>query len=600
MPRGGPRRLRAGSHRAPGAAVAFLALALAACGGESSPAAKSTPVDPVAGFAGASACVSCHEKASREWAASPHGRHATPAKGAVEGFEKAVGSHWMQAYLRRDASGLDRILPQCLDLRTGSTRFVAQVLAEIAGTWDEDSFTPVSAAPAPLSRRSFQSDCSGCHASQATLSLDEGRGRFDARMVDGSINCETCHGPGAAHVRAWKRLDAKAPLVRLETQTPRESVAVCARCHGGVPAVADYGPQDAGSWLAILSDHRGLYPDGRASGQVYQAVQFVQSPCYRKGGLTCNDCHAAHGPELRTQDTDALCTRCHAKEASKDHTHHEPSGAGARCLECHMPRLLKGFTAHQRDHTLGIPLPAVASSPDACTACHEGKAKAWASEAWQRWWGEPPAATIEAAAAIAAARRGRTDREALSRALSHKNPWVRAAAAFHLSDGTKIATDEAPEVRLLAPNLLPDGPAGTAVLTRLLADPEPLVRASAATELARRGSPLPPAHVVDAVVASRHARHAADVRRALAEAAGNAGHSDEQTRWLVEVFLAAPLDGGAAAMAADGLSRLGREATARALLSAICRALPVGEDRSRLEALFVQHGGTRASLADHP
>lgn len=596
--------MRRGPQRIPApvfAVLAAAALSLSACGRTEPSPAASTGSRPAEDFSGTGSCAPCHEKETREWSASPHGRHGVPAKTPAPGFEAAVGSRFMQAYLRKDSSGLTRILPQCLDFRTGGFRHVPEVLAEIAGTWDEDSFSARGAPLEPVERRAFEGGCSGCHASQATLSLDEEHGRFDSRWVDLSINCETCHGAGAAHALAWKRGDASAPLVRWKSLTPRESVALCARCHGGVPSAFDYGPADAPHWLASLTDRRGLFPDGRASGQVYQAIQFVQSDCYRKGGLACTDCHAAHGPDVREgKDTDALCVRCHPGLATREHTHHEPSGAGARCIECHLPRLLSGLVAYQRDHTLGSPIPAVRSSPDACTACHKDQTKDWADKAYRLWWGDPPKGTVEAAEAIAAARRGRVDTAALARAQSHGNLWVRAAAAFHLGDWTKAAKDEAPEVRLASIPFLPRNPAGRDLLAGLLADPEPLIRSMALRETARRGGAIPPASGADPEIAERHSRHAADVRRARAEAAARAGRHAEGAALMVDAFLAAPLDADLAVRAAEACAATGRLSTARAILAAASRAQPPGEDRRRLESLFLSHGGTRSALADHP
>ena len=59
-------------------------------------------------YAGVEACRSCHEKETRAWEASPHGRHATPVAEPAGGATAAVGSRWMQAYLRRDARGYHR------------------------------------------------------------------------------------------------------------------------------------------------------------------------------------------------------------------------------------------------------------------------------------------------------------------------------------------------------------------------------------------------------------------------------------------------------------------------------------------------------------
>ncbi len=459
-------------------ALAALLLGCAGCGG-ATPAEPKPP--PPAIYGGAPSCAGCHAAASRAWESSPHGRHGSFAARPPGDADGAVGSKWMQAYVKRRPDGLHAIVPECYDLRSKSWRPVRQVLEEIAGPFIASS----PARGAPLEQRTFETDCAGCHASMAWYRLDPGTGAMRSGWASLSIDCEACHGPAKAHADAWTRLAAPTPLPRLEDLSPRAKTAICARCHGGPPTQGDVTPADAEHFVGVLEDRRGVFPDGRAAGQVYQYPSFVRSPCYRKGGLTCTDCHDAHGPGLRgAPDVDASCRRCHPGLASPSHTHHDARGTGSSCIECHMPRLLTGLTAHQRDHRISVPLPMIEDVPDACTACHKDKTKAWATDAWKARWGEPPRADLDAIDGIRRAREGDAHaRPLLEAALTHPDPFYRANAVRLLGLPDVGRTDPVPEVRRAALEAVPRTADGTALLSRFLEDPEPALRARAAVEL---------------------------------------------------------------------------------------------------------------------
>ncbi len=426
--------------------------------GESAPVPEKAVVPAAEGpYVGVAVCRRCHEEETRAWERSPHGRQSLARAEPAGGADAAVGAQWMQAYLRRDARGYHRIVPRCFDLRTKTWRSVTVVLEDIRG--------PMPGAPPiteqGIARRSFDLDCSGCHASGARLRLDVEHGRLDSSWRALAIDCEACHGPGRAHSEAWARLEPGVPLVRLETLAPRARTGLCARCHGGPEAAGDYTPADASEYVGLLEESDRVRPDGSPLGQLYQYASFARSPCRLQGGLTCDGCHDPHGPGLRHgPQTDGLCVRCHEDQSGQAHSGHVPDKPGGRCLDCHMPRLREGLTSHQRDHRIGIPLPASPHVPDACTHCHAAedasKDKAWAARAWRRQWGPPPAATVEAIEAIDRARRG--DAKAapeLRRALHHSDPYYRVAAAKWLRAARRPGCDTPPQRRARAPSKTP-------------------------------------------------------------------------------------------------------------------------------------------------
>jgi predicted CXXCH cytochrome family protein len=554
-----------------------LVFLLASCGAEPSvPKPLRLATADEARYCGTEVCLSCHGREAAAWARSPHGRQGTPAATPEGGADGSVGSRWMQAYLRRESSGYHRIQPKCYDLRASLWRDVDAVLDEIGGP---GTGWPAMERPA-LRTRSFEVDCAACHSTQPSVSVRWETGVISVGPTPESglelrIGCETCHGPGAEHARAWKRLTPEgAALPRLGSLSPRAKTAVCARCHGGPGASAEFTPADAEHYVGEIADRQGLFPDGRAGGQVYQYATFSRSPCALRGGLTCVACHDPHGPDSRTTlGTDLLCTSCHREKASREHTHHEPAGAGARCLDCHMARVIGGLTAHQRDHRISVPLPHLAESPDACTACHEGKTKAWAAKAYDAWWGEPTAGTLEAAHAILRARFGDAGAEAgLRQALGHPDPFFRANAALYLRDPAAIVADPVPEVRLVAVRAAERSPTGDAVLETLRGDREPCVRAAAALALARRGKPVDPSALADLQVEARRSLADADARVALAPLLRAAGDLPAALRAASESVLVAPASPWTWREAALTLSALGRMEDANGAWLAVARA----------------------------
>jgi len=469
----------------------------------------------VAPFAGSASCARCHERESEAWGRSPHARHGIAVADPEGGAEGAIGSIWMQAYYRRDARGIRRIVPQCFSLRDRKWADVAEVLQAISGT--DRAFTHNDVAT-----RSFDHDCSGCHTSHARLSIDDASGRAGAHGHDTAINCESCHGASGAHVSAWSALKTDAPLKKLQSLSPRASSAICARCHGGPQASEDLGPDDARDHVGLLLDRAGLFADGAAAGQVYQYSSFVRSPCFTEGNLACAGCHDSHAGGLTAQPhADALCTRCHEEGyAQRSHTHHDPRGAGARCVECHMPKLLDGIMAHQRDHRIRSPLPASPHVPDACTACHKDRDKAWASKAYKGWWGEAPREDLDAIRGIELARRKSPAAKPLLRAaLLHDDPFFRGNAGIYLGQPHALLKDESPEVRVLAVHASRKLARPEPALRLMLEDSEPLVRAAAMRELLVLGSKLEPEWEADLTALVRHDRDRHPVELLLARSA---------------------------------------------------------------------------------
>ena len=272
---------------------------------------------------------------------------------------------------------------------------------------------------------------------------------------------------------------------------PARSTMVCAQCHSfrdiyvdGFKAGADYYDFFLPIMEYRLPANSAYWPDGRPRWLANEALALWQSKCFLKGGATCVTCHAqshdidiAHGARLRS-DSNALCLTCHASIGANltAHTHHAASSAGSSCIECHMPRSVFSLRAGMRDHTMGIPVPDNTTrhdTPNACNLCHRDKNAEWAAAQMDSWY----------------------DKRSRQRLIDRANAFTGArngdAAAVPLLLNILSDSSEAAFIRANAAGYLggfPNDPSAYDAVLRLLDDPEPLVRSTAAFAIRPRAA----------------------------------------------------------------------------------------------------------------
>ena len=263
----------------------------------------------------------------------------------------------------------------------------------------------------------WNDNCVFCHNVAPNPGRDPSSGAFTTTVAELGIACEACHGPGDAHVRAHPEPApgsgltlgrADPTIVNPARLSPARAADVCGRCHGQ-RITADVGPFMAHGDPFVAGDDLGRYSrplardttlhgqagafaarfwdDGTPRLTAYEFQGLLQSKCAQKGGLTCTNCHGMHEGDPRGQirtrfagaDADKMCTQCHAQletpAALAAHAHHDPAGEGARCVGCHMPRIVYGVLDVHRSHRIDVPKPpraeaAADARPDACTLCH--------------------------------------------------------------------------------------------------------------------------------------------------------------------------------------------------------------------------------------
>lgn len=408
-------------------------------------AADTMPGVTRADFVGEDRCASCHSSQFAAWRESTHGqaggppspstviapfdgrairfRDATVIPRRVGGryefvvrqenrddvvlpVDGVVGKGHMegggtQGFLTRAADGTVRFLP------FDYSRHLAAWFCN-TGTRADKGWVPVTAEMAladcgdwPPIRVfgdvSRYANCQGCHGSQVLAAFDTAAHRYVTSYTSLAINCESCHGPGRAHVElAESGRIASSPEIgmsSLGTLGEDASLDVCFACHAvkdrlreGYVAGADL-ERFYSLGLPLLGDEP-LRPDGRVRTFAYQE-NHRYADCYLNGTMTCTACHDPHsqgyrtvtGRALASRFADEQCTSCHASKAvaPERHTFHPPGSSGSRCVSCHMPYLqhpeLGSAVPYARaDHSIPIPRPAddaASGMTSACAACHD-------------------------------------------------------------------------------------------------------------------------------------------------------------------------------------------------------------------------------------
>lgn len=307
------------------------------------------------------------------------------------------------------------------------------------GDWDQAQVVPASArsiawmvagfcALALLGGATQIEGCSrperlgpGMVGTATCLACHDGRSGMDmSHFTQGphkGVSCETCHGPGYAHVRAGGH---GIGLIRNPARLPfAQSSQVCAQCHAD--SVAGHAQSaHALSRGASCHDCHDTHRTGLLRGvdvprpgpprmeaisefcgkcHETQSTQFLESGHAKSGVVTCVSCHDMHRRDSFTADpTDnRLCQQCHGSaflgfntEARIDfHTgpFHpvDPAGSGAsRCSACHMPPTRQfGQPGVPHDHSMMTVPPAVSlaqaaagqiPAPNSCAGilgCHD-------------------------------------------------------------------------------------------------------------------------------------------------------------------------------------------------------------------------------------
>src|SRR5436190_1713662 len=457
---------------------------------------------------GSARCRDCHQDFYRSWAPSHHGLAMQPFSPSLareqltpQPQEVVVAGHRYRADLAagrvRETSGGDQVehpiahvmggknvyffltphargrlqvLPVAYDVRRKEWYDVAASglrhftdATERAVHWTDSELT-------------FNTSCHGCHVSQLSSNYDAASDSYRTTWVEPGINCETCHGPGESHIRAFEqagpgKIPADLALVATRSFTHDQKNEICAPCHAKMsPLTTGFRPGDRffDGFDLVGLESRDFHPDGRDLGENYTFTAWRASPCARSGQLDCLHCHTSSGryrfKEAATADH--ACLPCHEARVRDGRVHsHHPAGTTG-CIDCHMPKTEFARMARS-DHSMRPPAPAASAafgSPNACNLCHRDKPAVWSDRMVRKWYARDyQAPVLRRGALIAAAR---------------KEDWSDLAAMLAAASGP--GREEVSAASLL--RLLRSCPSADKRPTILAAlhDPSPWVRAAAA------------------------------------------------------------------------------------------------------------------------
>ena len=500
-------------------------------------------------YAGSGACAECHASETALWTTSDHAwalKEPTPDsmlgdfndarfthKGVTSRFFQKDGAYFVETegatgkaetFQIRYAVGHRPLQQYLVETEKGRLQVLDLAWDVTAKKWfhlypDQDA-PPGDGMHWTGSYKNWQARCAACHQTGFDKGYDFPTRTYKSHWSELTVGCESCHGPGSAHID-WARSPGASAnphqslMPKLGPGQQQNELNVCGPCHARREAFSQVSPP-AGSPFA---EHYGLatltpdlyFADGQQNAEVFILGSFLQSKMKAKG-VTCSNCHDGHSGNL-VAEGNAVCTQCHSeagrtefpslRKADYDtsaHHHHTPGSEAAQCVNCHMPERSYMVIDPRRDHFFRRPDPLQAKAsgaPDACTGCHTDKTAEWAADAIKSWapgsdysWQDRSAqiafqsSPSEKTAADLVAYARDLDRPALVRASA-----VEAVGALSAADAEPLLKDADPDVRAAAAGALHqlEVQERIALLRPLLKDPSRAVRQKAAVELTAAG-----------------------------------------------------------------------------------------------------------------
>jgi DmsE family decaheme c-type cytochrome len=258
----------------------------------------------------------------------------------------------------------------CLLLLTG---FAGTGLARAVGHGPQQTATSQKEAAAVPAGYVGQETCATCHEDVVKNFAGNPHSRLVYQHNGHGITCESCHGPGQAHVEGGGDV---TKIRRFDKLTPQQVNETCLGCHAGVHPNFQRSPH-AKAGLSCLSCHNVHKP------KVQEKLLVAAQPqlCFQchadvkpnfdmpfhhpvnEGVVKCSDCHDVHGTFLpnnlrNTADQNMICTKCHM-DVRGPFVYEHPAVKAEGCMGCHSPH------GSQNARMLNMP-----SINTLCNQCH--------------------------------------------------------------------------------------------------------------------------------------------------------------------------------------------------------------------------------------
>jgi DmsE family decaheme c-type cytochrome len=249
--------------------------------------------------------------------------------------------------------------------------------------------------------------CETCHAEVGKKFSDNPHIRLALEHAGKGVTCESCHGPGKAHVDAG---GAATKIFQFSKVSPQVADEKCLTCHAGTHPNFEHSAhgEAAIGCLGCHSVHHSTTEVNllkAAQPKLCYACHAEAKPAFSQpfhhkvdeGLMSCSDCHNPHGSFNSTLQHpnamlhsgtggDIVCVKCHSETAGPFVYEHPPIRTEG-CQGCHYPhgspnpRLLTRNNVNQlclQCHTasMNFTAPGVpsfhnqANQYQACTVCH--------------------------------------------------------------------------------------------------------------------------------------------------------------------------------------------------------------------------------------
>jgi tetratricopeptide (TPR) repeat protein len=269
---------------------------------------------PPSEYSGSEACRPCHADEFARQSKSEHARALALAPLGSPG-------HWTFGAGTKATTYVSQVAPDQY-LEHGLTYYTAtKSMALTPGHTNSEGLRYRMFDPVASILRCFR-----CH-STGTLRVDAA---LSVQPSELGVHCESCHGPGAAHIKSQ---GAKGSI-----RNPGELNGVslnvfCGGCHRK--------PPEAGEETDLSN----------AWNTRHQPDYLSHAACFREsnGTLSCLTCHDPHSPLSRSAaDYDKRCSGCHKT------VRHRSAVAARSCVECHMPQVMISPQLRFTNHWIGI------------------------------------------------------------------------------------------------------------------------------------------------------------------------------------------------------------------------------------------------------
>lgn len=253
--------------------------------------------------------------------------------------------------------------------------FWRTVWVNAAADKNQQATAPLSPVAAKASAADYvgSDTCMTCHADVAKSFDTNPHTRLALLHGGKGVTCESCHGPGKAHVEGGGDV---TKIFQFTKASAKQIDATCLGCHAGAHPNFERS-EHAKADVSCTSCHSVHKSTSEASllkvaqpqlcyqchGDVKGTFAMPFHHPVPEGAVNCSDCHDVHGTFKKnnlksTADQNLICTKCHM-ETRGPFVYEHAAVKAEGCMGCHTPH------GSQNARLLNMP-----SINTLCNQCH--------------------------------------------------------------------------------------------------------------------------------------------------------------------------------------------------------------------------------------